>query len=100
MIAVFSVTQPGVALAVSTTSASVARATAGAPRNEVIRICNTGTAAAFVALGTDAVTAAVTDLAIPPNGEVFLVVNPVITHVAAITASGTAQLSIVTGQTA
>lgn len=96
----FSPTQAGVALAVTTTSARVARATAGAPRNEVIRVCNTGSAAAFVALGDSTVTAATTDLAVPPNAEVYLVLNPLLTHVAAITSSSTAQLSIVTGQTA
>jgi hypothetical protein len=97
---VFSVSQPGVALAVTTSSGRVARATAGAPLNQVVRIANTGSAAAFVALGDSTVTAATTDLALSPNTVVILAVNPLMTHVAAITASSTAQLSIVTGQSA
>jgi hypothetical protein len=95
---VFSVSQPGVALAVTTSSARVARATSGAPRLESIRIANTGSSAAFIALGDSTVTAATTDLALSPNMVVILAVNPLMTHVAAITSSSTAQLSIVTGQ--
>lgn len=66
-----------------------------------LRLYNAGTSTAFYAVGNSSVTAAVTDVPIPSGAvEVITVQNPQsapVTHIAAITASGTATLYASTG---
>jgi hypothetical protein len=87
-----------VSLAVTTATARVALtapATAGAYQ---VRLYNAGTATAFVTFGTVTANGVVaTSMPIPSGGiEVFSVASTV-THVAAITSSGTATLYATTG---
>lgn len=66
------------------------------------RLYNAGSATVFWAAGDGAVTAAATDVPLPSGAiEVVTILNASAspaTHVAAITASGTATLYITTGQ--
>lgn len=82
-----------VSLAVTTTTGRVA--TVGDA--STIRIYNAGTATVFVKFGGSSVTAATTDMPIPA-GVVETFRTGTLTHVAAITASGTATLYVTSGE--
>lgn len=65
--------------------------TVSPPGNMTVRVYNGTNVVVFIKFGTSAVTAALTDLPIPPGGvEVFSV--GAATHIAGITASGTGTL--------
>jgi hypothetical protein len=83
---------------VGTTSTRVQRTLSGQGGDE-IRVANTGTAVAFVEFGASTIDATVTaSLPILPGAVEVFSVNPMQTHVAAITASGTTTLYISTGR--
>jgi hypothetical protein len=82
-----------VSLAVTTSTGRVA--TVGDA--STIRLYNAGTATAFVKFGSVTVTAAVTDMPIP-TGAIEVFRTGTLTHVAAITASGTATLYVTSGE--
>lgn len=88
-------------IAVTTASASAAikRQPTGAHQ---IRLYNAGAATLFWAFGDAAVTASLTDVPLPPGAiEVITLANAAnapISHIAAITPSGSATLYATTGQ--
>jgi hypothetical protein len=88
-------------ISANTTSvrAAIARQPMGAHQ---LRLHNAGASTVFWAAGDAAVSAAVTDIPLPAGAiEVVTVTNPGAqgaTHIAAITASGTASLYLTTGQ--
>lgn len=85
--------------ATSTASAAIKKQPSG---KHQLRLYNAGSATVFYALGGSAVEAAVTDVPLPSGAiEVITVENAdasPLTHVAAITASGTATLYLSTGR--
>lgn len=97
---VFSPMTPTVSIAsVGTSSSNVARTLSGHLGGDEIRIANTGTAVAFVEFGESTIAATTTtSVPILPNTVEVFSVNPVQTHVAAITVSGTTTLYITTGR--
>lgn len=99
MFNVFSPTGATVNVAVSTTSARVARTTLNQPDGAIVRLANTGTETCFVSFGDDTVTATAA-AGIPILGgtvEAFSVSQRQ-THVAAITGTGTTTLYVTTGK--
>lgn len=91
----------GASTSISATTSSASAAITGVPRGtSTVRIVNSGTVVVFLKFGTSGVTAAVTDM--PMLGgtvETFQIRND-ITHVAAITSSGTATVYITSGESA
>lgn len=89
-------------LAATTTTGRIALG--GTPRTAAfqVRVKNAGAAEAFIRFGDSTVAATSADMSIASGGvEVFTISNPgtrPVTHVAAITTSGTAALSFTTGQ--
>ena len=81
-------------LAVTAASANVALNRSGA--NQVL-VLNLGDAEAFVDFGDSDKTAATTDTPVPAGGWIMLSIPPAATHLAAITASGTATLRATPG---
>jgi hypothetical protein len=92
-------------------TASIAATTSGADRVAIkqqptgthqVRLFNAGAATVFWAAGNASVTAALTDVPLPSGAiEVITLANATsgaATHVAAVTASGTATLYVTTGQ--
>jgi hypothetical protein len=93
---------PAATASVSVTTSTASAALKGAPSGSFqLRLHNTGTSTVFYNIGSSAVTAAVTDVPLPSGAvEVITIQNPgnsPETHVAAITASGTATLYATTG---
>lgn len=86
-------TGAGVSISATTTSAS---ATVSAAQRDV-RIVNAGTAAVFVRFGTGTATATTSDMYMPA-GAIEVFDKGTNDKVAAITASGTATVYIVTGE--
>lgn len=88
-----------IAATTSTNNAAIRQQPTGAHQ---LRLFNLGPSAVFWALGPAGVTAALTDIPLPVGAiEVITVPNASaapLTHVAAITASGTASLYLTTGQ--
>lgn len=92
-----------VRLAVTTTSGSTRAALPTASPSSVIRIFNAGSAIAYVAIGTSTVTATVPAAAgangsMPVGSGITEIQVAGNTHVAAITASGTADLYFTVGE--
>jgi hypothetical protein len=85
-------------LAVTTSTARVALTAPATAGGYQVRIYNAGSATAFIRFGTVAIDAATATSMPVPSGqtEVFTVASTV-THVAAITASGSATLYATTG---
>lgn len=88
-----------IAASVSTASTAIKQQPTGAHQ---LRLFNAGSATVFWAAGNAAVTAALTDIPLPAGAiEVVTLPNATAsptTHVAAVTASGTATLYLSTGQ--
>lgn len=64
-----------------------------------VRLYNAGAVAVFVAFGTSAIAAVLaTSIPIPPGGVEVFEVSPAVTHVAGITASGTATIYATAGR--
>lgn len=88
---------------ISATTSSGSVAIARRPTNGPfqLRIHNAGTTTVFVAKGDSTVTAATTDMPVPPGAvEVITIQSPAntqTTHVAAITASGSGTIYFTTG---
>lgn len=94
----FSPTGATVSLAVTTTTGSVALTAPGGSGGSDVRLYNAGGSLVFVAFGSSTVQAAVTSLPLPAGQTEVFSVGPGSTHVAAITASGTATLYATTGR--
>jgi hypothetical protein len=87
-----------VSLAVSATTGSVALGAFSFAFPRTVRIVNpAGGADVYVKFGTSDVDAAATDMLIPVGATEKISVAPSVTHIAAITASGTATLNITSG---
>ncbi|MGH3635890.1 MAG: hypothetical protein ACREFY_01365 [Acetobacteraceae bacterium] len=83
-----------VSLAATTSSASVALAGGG----ETVVVTNTTTALAFVRFGADpSVTATVADMPVLAGARVMLAANPLITHAAAVLATGSGNVLFTRG---
>lgn len=80
-------------IAVTTTTGNVAITGVGS----VLRLANVTSVECFVAFGTSAITATTGSFSVPGNTAIFVSVSDAVTHVAAITASGTATLRISRG---
>ena len=90
----FTVTQTGVTINATTTSTAAAIPNAsGAVVPRFVRVVSS--AQAFVKLGTSGVTATVNDFLVQPADSVTLMIPNGITHLAAITSAGSAQVNIV-----
>lgn len=84
-------------LTAGTTTGSIALS--GVGTGGTVRVLNTGTVTVFINFGTSAVTATLAaGIPIPPNVPEAFCVGASITHMAAITASGTAVTYATTGQ--
>ncbi len=88
-----------VTLAAATSSGSVAITKIGfANEDEQVRIANTGSVIVYIALGDSGVTAAVASgIPILPNTAEMFHITTAQTHLAGITASGSATLYITAG---
>lgn len=84
---------PSTTTSVSATTSS-ARALVGAGPS--VRLYNAGSATVFVAFGTDSVTATTSDMPVPA-GTIEVLERGANTHLAALTASGTATLYVTAG---
>lgn len=83
-------------LSVTSVSSNVALGSSGLNRGAIIT--NTGTGTAYVALGGSTITATTSGFVVLPGATIFLGLNTnANTYLAAITATGTATLSITTG---
>lgn len=92
-IAAFTPVVATVTLAVTGTTGSVALGTQPSQGGCEVRVVNAGTATIFINFGTSAVTAATaSSMPVLAGGAEVFSLNPSVTHVAAITASGTATL--------
>ena len=94
---------PGATASISATTTSARAAILQRPTGaHQLRLFNPGPSTVFWTYGDGAVTAATTDVPLPAGAiEVVTLSNPAsapVTHVAAITASGTATLYVTTGQ--
>lgn len=83
-------------LSVTTTSSSATIGSAG--NGGVFRLYNSGAVPVFVRVSTSAPTAVVTDFAVPPTSLAVIGWPDTTTHIAAITASGTATLYVSRGE--
>lgn len=82
----------------STGNVAITAAALGQGGTEV-RVYNAGSATVFIAFGaSSSVQAAVTDMPVPPGAIEVFNVGPAITHMAAITASGTATVYATPGR--
>jgi hypothetical protein len=88
-----------VSLAVTTTTGSVALTAVGDQGGMEVRLYNAGSATVFVNFGISTVVAT-TAAGFPlPSGAIeIFTVGPAVTHVAALTASGTATLYATSGR--
>jgi hypothetical protein len=88
-----------VVLSVTTSSANAARTMINNPGGAELRVVNSGSVAAFVEFGGGSVAATTTASfpILPGTGELFGI-NPLATHVAAITSSGSTTLHLTTGR--
>jgi ABC-type uncharacterized transport system permease subunit len=95
----FTVIGATVNLSVTTTTGSVALTTIGDQGGMEVRLYNAGSATVFVNFGISTV-AATTAAGFPlPSGAIeIFTVGPVVTHVAALTAAGTATLYATSGR--
>ena len=90
-------TWSGVPLTASTTTSRVSVDGSSSQTVQGVRVVNEGSAVAYIVAGDSTVVATTSGLRVMPNSvEVFLI-PPLATHMAAITASGTAQLSFTIG---
>ncbi len=88
---------PTVSLAVTTTTGNVALPTVA--KQQVMVSTLPGDAVCFIKFGVNSgVAAAVTDTPILPGGVYILTIDPAVTHIAAITGTGTATLYVTTGR--
>lgn len=96
----FSANSATVNIAATTSTGNVALGGSGYGHGGIsVRIYNAGPATVFIEFGTSAVTAATaTSIPVPAGAIETQVVGPAITHVAAITASGTATVYFTPGQ--
>lgn len=97
---IFTPFTPTVSIAASTSSARVARTLL--PNSQQtpceLRIMNPGSSIIFVEFGDSTVVAsALTSMPILPSSVESFMINPAITHVAAIMAAGTGTLYVTTG---
>lgn len=92
----FTPTGSTVSVAATATTGNVSLGTtAGA----TVRVYNAGTAAAFINFGTSTVeAAAATSVPVPVGAIEVFAIGPGVTHMAAITASGTATVYATPGQ--
>ena len=94
---------PAATASISATTTSARTAIKQQPTgSHQLRLFNAGTATVFWTFGDGAVTAALTDVPLP-SGAIEVVTlpnatNAPTTHIAAITAAGTATLHLTTGQ--
>jgi hypothetical protein len=86
---------PGGNFSISVTTTTGRVATTGA--GNVMRLANVSSTECFVAFGTGSVNATTSGFSMPGNSQVFVASSDAITHVAAITASGTTTLRISRG---
>jgi hypothetical protein len=87
-----------VSLAVTAATGRVALTAPGGSGGSDVRLYNAGGATVFVAFGNSAVEAAITSMPIPSGAVEVFSAGPGSTHVAAITAAGTATLYATTGR--
>ena len=85
------------AVSVSASTASGALTMPTTPANPTVRVYNSTAVVVFIKFGTSTVTAATTDTPIPAGGVEAFSINPNVTHIAGITASGTGTLYATTG---
>lgn len=86
---------PTVSLAVTAATANVALPDVA--KEQIMLSTLPGDSPCFVKFGLSGVTTAVTDTPILPGGVYIFSINPRVTHIAAITATGTATLYATTG---
>jgi hypothetical protein len=87
-----------VAISVTTTTASGEITTMNDASGKDLRIYNAGSATAFLDFGSSGIVATTADMPVPSGAVEVISVGPGVTHVAAITASGTATLYITAGR--
>lgn len=85
-------------VSISCTTTTARAAITGAPGAEFqVRLYNAGSATVFVARGGSAVDATTSSMPLPAGAIEVITCEAAVTHVAAITSSGTATLYITTG---
>jgi hypothetical protein len=96
----FTATGNTVNLAVTIATGNVALGTLSSPGGATVRIHNAGSATAFIEFGPSSaiVAALATSMPVPAGLVEAFTINPGITHMAAITASGTATIYATPGQ--
>jgi len=86
------------AVSATTSTASGALNLPSAPHaGTTVRIHNAASVVVFIKFGDSTVTAATTNMPIPAGGTEVFQIGPSVTHIAAITASGSGTLYATTG---